>query len=257
MTRKASLPERILLNCDLGESFGAWQMGEDQAILPLVDCASIACGFHAGDPQVMLETVARAKAAGVRLGAHPAYPDLQGFGRRSMALQPAEVTAVVLYQLGALSGMCQAQGTQLSYVKPHGALYHDMRRDPQIFQAVMQAVHDFDASLPVIVLAQPDMQPYRDLADQWGILLWYEAFADRAYTPAGQLAPRTEPHAVHEDATTIVAQARDLITQQQVTVAGGQRLKLPVHTLCVHGDTTAALAAVRQIRQLLSAGDRL
>lgn len=139
----------LLLNCDIGESFGAWRMGLDAEVMPFIDCANIACGFHASDPQIMRRTVALATQHDVRIGAHPAYPDLVGFGRRSMACSPDEVENMLLYQIGALDGICRAEGTQVRYVKPHGALYNDMMRQPELLRAVMSAIAAYAPSLPL------------------------------------------------------------------------------------------------------------
>ncbi|MBF2937145.1 LamB/YcsF family protein, partial [Pseudomonas aeruginosa] len=146
----------LLLNCDIGESFGAWSMGLDAEVMPLIDCANIACGFHAGDPGTMRRTVALAVEHGVRIGAHPGYPDLVGFGRRSLACSAQEVEDLLLYQIGALDGLCRAQGERVRYVKPHGALYQDMMRDPAILAAVLRALAAYDRTLPLMLMSTRD-----------------------------------------------------------------------------------------------------
>ena len=237
-----------LLNCDMGESFGNWTMGLDDQVMPYVDCANIACGFHASDPVIMRRTVSLAVSHDVRIGAHPAYPDLQGFGRRSMACSPAEVEAMLLYQVGALDGICRAEGGRVAYVKPHGALYNDMTRDFDLLRGVMRAVHAYDPQLPLLVMATADPEPMKTLAAEMGITLWFESFADRAYDARGQLVSRREPGAVHHDQTVIVEQAIKLARGEPLTANDGTSLTLVSDTLCVHGDNAESVAAVRAIR---------
>lgn len=242
-----------LLNCDVGESFGAWSMGRDQDVMAYIDCANIACGFHAGDPDVMRRTVGYAVANGVRIGAHPGYPDLLGFGRRSLAVSPQEAENLLLYQIGALDGVCRAEGGKVSYVKPHGALYNDMAVDMTLLRATMKAVKAYDASLPLLVMATADTQAIRQLAEEECVTLWFEVFADRAYDGQGRLVSRREPGAVHDDEDTIVAQAVTLAKGQALVANDGTRLMLPADTLCVHGDNESSVAAVRAIRQAFDA----
>lgn len=242
---------RLLLNADMGESFGPWVMGLDEEVMPHVDLANVACGFHASDPHVMRRTVRLAVQHGVRVGAHPAYPDLMGFGRRSMACSPAEIEDLVLYQVGALAGICQAEGTRLHYVKPHGALYNDMARDPTRLEAVMRAVSAFDPSLPMMTMATRDVSAAQALASRLGVTLWFEAFADRAYDGAGYLVSRREPGAVHHDPEVIVDQARRIAQGRPLTASDGSELVLAADTLCVHGDNPESIAAVKAIRAAL------
>ncbi len=243
--------KRPMLNCDIGESFGAWPMGLDAEVMPLIDCANIACGFHAGDPGTMRRTVALAVSHQVRIGAHPAYPDLVGFGRRSMACSAQEIEDMVLYQIGALDAMCRAEGSRVQYVKPHGAMYNDMMADPVRLGAVMRAVHAYDPQLPLMLMATADTRASQSLADELGLQLWFEAFADRAYEPDGQLVSRRLPGAVHHDPAQVVAQALGLARGEPLVTRDGSALRLHVDTLCVHGDNPASVAAVRQIRQAL------
>ncbi|RUO18467.1 hypothetical protein CWE08_11140 [Aliidiomarina iranensis] len=239
---------RILLNCDLGEGLGPWQMGNDAAIMPYIDCANVACGFHAGDPVIMQKTVALAVNHKVKIGAHPAYPDLLGFGRRSMALSAQEVEATVLYQMAALDGFCRAKNTAIAYVKPHGALYHDMLRNDATFMAILRAIKAFDDKLPLVMLAQENVQHWQTMAANEGINLWFEAFADRAYTDTGALVPRSEPKAVIHDVAAMHKQALQLAQTGTVTSINGKTIAIQVDTLCVHGDTPEALDAVKRIR---------
>lgn len=243
--------KRLLLNCDMGESFGAWTMGLDDQVMPHVDCANIACGFHASDPGVMRKTVALALMHEVRIGAHPAYPDLAGFGRRSMQCSPQEITDLLHYQIGALDGICRTQGGRVSYVKPHGALYNDMMQNPDLLRTVMQAIAAYDPALPLMLLARRDNQPARALAAECGIKLLFEAFADRAYDHQGYLVPRSEPGAVLHETEKVVEQALKLAKGVALTANDGSELRLDADTLCVHGDNPAAVEAVKQIRAAL------
>lgn len=248
------MPQRpLLLNADMGESFGPWVMGMDHAVMPHVDLANIACGFHASDPDVIRKTLRLAARHGVRVGAHPGYPDMVGFGRRSLACSPEEVENLVLYQLGALYGLCRAEGLAVSYIKPHGALYNDMARQPETMRAVLKAVRAFDPALPLMTLATRDTTTARELAAEQGVTLWFEAFADRAYDGDGRLVSRREPGAVHHDAEVIVDQAVRIAGGQALTASDGSSLILAADTLCVHGDNPESIAAVKAIRQALGA----
>ncbi|WP_113906151.1 5-oxoprolinase subunit PxpA [Aliidiomarina celeris] len=245
------MSRQLLLNADLGESFGAWRMGNDEALMPLIDCANIATGFHASDPLTMSRTVALAAQHRVQIGAHPAYPDKEGFGRRSMACSAEEITAMVCYQIGAIAGMCRAHGSVLSYVKPHGALYNDMMNNATVFAAVLQGITDFDPSLPCMVLATPELEQLRSRAAEFGLTLWGEAFADRAYTDEGRLMPRTQAGSVYHERARILEQARQLAEEGRVRTVSGRSIALEVETLCVHGDNPESVATVADIRQLL------
>lgn len=241
----------LLLNADMGESFGPWVMGLDHEVMPHVDLANVACGFHASDPDVMRKTVRLARQHGVTVGAHPAYPDMVGFGRRSMACSPEEIENLVLYQVGALAGLCRAEGMSVGYIKPHGALYNDMMRDPQILAAVMRALVAYDADLPLMVMATRDPAAARRLADEHGVTLWFEAFADRAYDGEGRLVSRREPDAVHHDTEVIVDQARRIARGEPLVARDGSELVLAADTLCVHGDNAESIAAIKAIRAAL------
>lgn len=242
----------LLLNADMGESFGPWVMGLDHEVMPYVDLANVACGFHASDPDTMRSTARLAAAHDVIVGAHPAYPDLVGFGRRALACSSEEVENLVLYQVGALAALCRAEGARLGYVKPHGALYHAMMHDPETLAAVMRAVVAFDAELPLMVMATRDPAPARALAAEHGITLWFEAFADRAYDAQGRLVSRREPGAVHHDAEVIVDQARRIATGKPLDASDGSELVLSADTLCVHGDNPESIASVKAIRQAIN-----
>lgn len=245
----------LLLNCDLGESFGSWQMGLDAEAMPYIDQANIACGFHAGDADVMRHTLALAKQHQVAIGAHPAYPDLQGFGRRSMQCSEQEIINLIHYQVAALDGMAQCQGLSLSYIKPHGALYNDMMSKPVVWHAVLQAVASYYKPLKLMILATAAAEQYRQQAKDAGVTLLLEAFADRRYTDEGKLTPRTQPGAVlHGEA--VLQQVQQLLTHGSVTTQSGKALPLQADTLCVHGDNLAAISQLQQIRSLLNAGQQ-
>lgn len=240
------------LNCDLGESYGAWSMGQDEQVMPLIDMANVACGFHAGDPSVMQKTVALAAKHGVEIGAHPSYHDLAGFGRRSISHSPDEIHALILYQLGALEGLCRKEGLKLSYVKPHGALNNDMMRDMSTLEAVMSAVKSYQPNLPLMLPVTVKYQQHHKLAQYVGLPILLEAFADRAYDDEGQLVSRRLPGAVHQSADKIVDQASSFANDGGVYSTSGSWLTLPADSLCVHGDNEAALNAIRAIRKTLA-----
>lgn len=250
---QSQLPiKKLLLNCDMGESLGPWSMGMDEQVMPLVDMANIACGFHASDPVTMSRTVLLAKQSKTQIGAHPSYPDLIGFGRRSMQCTPLEIISMVQYQIGALDGICRAHDVRVEYVKPHGALYNDMMRDVDILRAVLEAIVSYDNSLPLMVLASTDNRKTESIAAEFGIKLLFEAFADRAYEDNGLLRPRTQDGAVYHSEQLILEQALLLATEGSVISRNGQRLKLDADTLCVHGDNAESVKAVRHIRNSLN-----
>ncbi len=239
---------RIDLNADLGESFGAWRMGDDAALLGIVTSANVACGFHAGDPRTMLSTVALAAERGVAIGAHVSYRDLAGFGRRFLDIAPDDLYADVVHQLGALAGACLVSGTTFSYVKPHGALYHAIVHHEAQAGAVVRAVRDFDPSL--VLLGVPGAA-FRTAAEA-GLPTAVEAFADRAYRPDGSLVPRGEPGAVLTDPDRIAERVVRLVTTGSIDTAEGP-LELRADSVCVHGDTPGAVAIARRVRESLEA----
>ena len=237
----------------MGESFGAWRMGDDEHAMPLIDQANLACGFHAGDPLIMQRSVLLARQHGVAIGAHPSYPDLQGFGRRHLSCTPDEVMALVLYQLGALDAFCRAAGAQVAYVKPHGALYNDLVRDDALMIAVLTACARYREGLPLMVLAQADNDRERRLAKAVGVPLLFEAFADRAYLADGQLAPRRLAGAVHHEPQRILDQALAIAAGEPFADLDGKPLRLQADSLCVHGDNAESLAVLRRLRAQLDA----
>lgn len=242
---------KLLLNCDLGEGFGHWKMGNDAQIMPFIDQANIACGFHASDPLTMAETVTLAKAHNVAIGAHPGYPDLVGFGRRSMAINGEELAALIQYQVGALQAICRSRGTQVSYVKPHGALYNDMMKSPELFSQICQALAALTQPLPLMVQSTPDNAKYTDIAQQSNITLLFEVFADRNYQDNGLLVPRTQSNAVIEDSEQVRLRIKQLLSSGELLSENGKALALQIDSLCVHGDTLSAVEQVKIIRSLL------
>jgi len=241
----------LLLNCDLGESFGAWKMGLDDQVMPFIDQANIACGFHAGDPIVMKKTLLSAKRHNVVVGAHPSYPDLAGFGRRSMNLNPVEIIAIVEYQIAALAGMANNINMPITYVKPHGALYNDMMANGHIRSAVMQAIAESHLSLAFMLQATPDAETHREEAKMFGLELMFEAFADRCYDDNGALLSRSKEGAVHSK-EKMLAQVTQLKNDGSVTTISGHRLELQADSLCVHGDNVEGVNAIEEIRQIIN-----
>ena len=245
----------INLNADLGESFGAWSMGDDASMLQIVKSANVACGFHAGDPTVMQDTVRLALAHGVSIGAHPAFPDLQGFGRRVMHLSAQDLTSALLYQIGALQVLAQAEGGRVSHVKPHGALHNMACADAAVANTVVRAVRQLD---PRMVLLVPPHSVLAAVAVAAGQPVRYEIFADRAYQDDAQLVPRSQPGAVLHDAPSCVAHVMGMIKAQAIISVSGKQLPCRIDSICVHGDGPQAVAAARAVRQALeSAGYRL
>ena len=240
------------LNCDLGESYGRWSIGLDEQVMPLIDCANIACGFHAGDPVVLAKTLALAKKHHVEIGAHPSYPDLQGFGRRSMQLSENELRQLMHYQIAAISGMAKVQGIDIHYVKPHGALYNDMMRNPVIRQTLMQAVADYPADLSLMLQATPHFETHQQDAKRAGIDLIFEAFADRRYADDGSLVSRSKPNAVL-DHQEMMAQVGCILSNSEILTESSNRLSFPIDTLCIHGDNETAIRHLIDIKALVDA----
>ncbi|HLO01724.1 MAG TPA: 5-oxoprolinase subunit PxpA [Symbiobacteriaceae bacterium] len=245
---------RVDLNADLGESYGAWAMGADAELLPLITSANVACGFHAGDPQVIAQTVALAKRFGVRVGAHPGYPDRQGFGRRAMGLSPAEIRTDLLYQIGAVAAFCRAEGVPLHHVKPHGALYNRAAVDGGAAEAIAAAIWSFD---PGLILYAPPGSQLQKAGEARGLTVWCEVFADRGYRADGTLVPRDQPGALIEDAAKAESQVLQMITEGTVTAVTGERVPVRAQTICLHGDGAHALAFARRLRERLTAAGLL
>ena len=236
------------INCDLGESFGAYRIGMDREVMPYITSANIACGFHGGDPLVMEETVRLCREAGVHAGAHPGLPDLQGFGRRVMAVSPGEARAFVKYQVGALQAFCAGAGIPLSHVKLHGALYNMAARDYALARAICEGIREIDGGLKLLALSGSQMiQAARDTGLPWAS----EVFADRAYQADGSLVPRNQPGAVLEDEEQAVRQVVQMVREKTVTATDGTRVPIQADSVCVHGDGPKALAFVQNIRKRL------
>ncbi|MER0043884.1 5-oxoprolinase subunit PxpA [Pseudomonas sp. MGal98] len=238
----------IDLNSDLGESFGQWSMGDDAAMLDIVTSANVACGFHAGDPAGILRTLKAAAAKGVTIGAHVAYPDLVGFGRRNMDIASDELSADVVYQIGALQALATAAGTRVRYVKPHGALYNTIAHDTRQALAVIEAIRAVDARLVLVALAG---SPLIELARREGLTCIAEAFADRAYTLQGTLVSRREPGAVLHDAEQVARRMLRLVQSGEVEAIDGSITRVEADSICVHGDSPGAIQMAREVRQLL------
>jgi UPF0271 protein len=239
----------IDLNADVGESFGVYQLGNDEALLRNVTSANVACGLHAGDPSVIRRTVRLAVATGVAVGAHPGFPDLQGFGRRELNMDAPEVEDVVLYQVAVLAGIAAAEGTRLRHVKPHGALYNLAAKNDRLASAVAAGAAAFDRSL---VMVGPPNSALLTAAAARGLRVASEGFADRAYRSDGSLVPRHIAGAVIEDPNTIVERAIRMVCAKEVVSVDGSKLQLDVDTICVHGDTRGAGAISALLRKGLS-----
>lgn len=240
---------QIDLNGDVGESFGAYEIGHDAALIPILTSVNIACGFHAGDPGVMRATVALAREHGTAVGAHPGFPDLVGFGRREMKATPREVEDFVAYQIGALAGIAAAQGVRLTHVKPHGALYNMAARDMDLADAIARAIATVDSSLKLFGLPGSSSLA---AAQRRHVQAVAEAFADRAYRRDGSLVPRQERGAVIDDEEIVVKRAVSIARERTVIAADGTPVALDVQTICVHGDTPGAAILASRIRKALS-----
>ena len=241
---------KVDLNSDLGESFGRYTLGMDADILPLVSSANVACGYHASDPLVMNKTIAMAKEAGVRVGAHPGFPDLMGFGRRNMDVSPAEAKAYTLYQLGALDAFCKAHGVKMQHVKPHGAMYNMAGKDYALSKAICEAIYEYNKDLIVMALSGGELV---HAAEDMGLKVAREVFADRAYEEDGSLVNRRKEGAMITDENEAIARVVRMIKEQKVTAITGKDIPIKADSVCVHGDGVKALAFVKKIRETLTA----
>jgi UPF0271 protein len=238
----------IDLNCDMGESFGAWRMGADEDLMPFITSANIACGFHAGDPETMRRTVECAVRHGVAPGAHPGYPDLVGFGRRELDAKPEEVRSFVLYQIGALAAFARAQGAQLVHVKPHGALYNKAAKDGKLARAIAQAVRDFDPTLVFVGLANSELVR---AGESLGLRVANEVFADRTYQPDGSLTSRKLPNAMIADVQVAATRVVRMVREGKIGAEDGTDISVQANTVCIHGDSPRAVEFARAIRHEL------
>jgi 5-oxoprolinase (ATP-hydrolysing) subunit A len=239
----------IDLNCDLGEGFGDWRMGDDGAMLGIVSSVNVACGFHAGDPQIMAETFAAARQAGVAIGAHPSYPDLQGFGRRPMPYSPREIERLIAYQLGAAIGVAALAGHRITHVKAHGSLANRATEDAPAADAIARAVKSVDAKLVILAIAGTEIER---AAERCGMRAVREIFADRAYTKAGNLVPRKEPGAVIHDSTAAAARVLAMLEAGAIIALDGTKVPVGIDSICVHGDTPGAVAMALAVREALT-----
>jgi len=244
---------KIDLNCDMGESFGAYNLGMDAEIISFISSANIACGFHAGDPLVMNRTVKLAADHGVGIGAHPGFPDLMGFGRRNMDCSANEIGDYLIYQIGALQAFCTAHGVRLRHVKPHGALYNMAVVNESLVRTIAQAISTIDKNLFLVALAGKHAGRMASIVQEEGIEMIFEAFPDRAYTPEGTLVSRKQPGAVIHDPDEAAERALLMATEGVVIAVDGTRVPMSVDTLCVHGDNPSAVALARTIRNHLEA----
>ena len=238
------------LNCDLGESFGNYTCGLDAEVIPHISSANVACGFHASDPLVMAKTVAQSKQRGVAIGAHPGYPDLVGFGRRNMTVSPAELKAMVQYQIGALRAFCDAQGVEMQHVKPHGAMYNMAAKDRKLADAICEAIKEVDASLILLGLSGSQMLV---AAEEIGLPWASEVFADRAYEDDGSLTPRSLPGSVITDEEEAIRRVLQMVREGTVTARNGNTIPIRADSICLHGDGVKAVEFARRIRAELTA----
>jgi UPF0271 protein len=237
------------LNCDLGEGFGDWRMGDDGAMLRVVSTVNVACGFHAGDPQIMAETFAAARQAGVAIGAHPSYPDLQGFGRRQLPYSPREIERLIAYQLGAAMGVAALAGHRITHVKAHGALANRATEDAPAADAIARAVKSVDPKLVILAIAGTEIER---AAERLGMRAAREIFADRAYTRAGNLVPRSEPGAVIHDPKLAAARVLAMLGAGAIIAEDGTKIPVGIDSICVHGDTPGAVAMALAVRHALT-----
>ncbi|WP_066258468.1 LamB/YcsF family protein [Neobacillus drentensis] len=240
------------LNSDLGESYGAYTLGNDKEVLKYISSANIACGYHAGDHNVMFETVRLAQKYGVKIGAHPGFPDLAGFGRREMNLSPREIYNLVIYQIGALQAVTKASGTTLSHVKPHGALYNMTAKNREMADAITQAIVDLDSNLVLFGLAGSELVK---AGSHKGLLVAEEVFADRTYQTDGTLTSRTEKNAIIHDTGQAIQRAIRMINEGKVEAVNGTNIDIQADTICVHGDEPKAVEFVKELRKALEQGN--
>lgn len=234
------------LNCDVGEGFSS-----DKSLMPFVGQANIACGLHAGDADLMAETIKIAKANKVQIGAHPSYDDKENFGRIPVSLTAKQIKHLICYQVGALQSLAKLQQVNVQYVKPHGALYNEMMANEDVFTAIVEAISLFEAPLKLMILARPELQRYQQIAQQNGVDLILEAFADRSYDDAGYLVKRTEKGAVLSSADLVEAQVKQLIDRSTITTITGRIIALKVDSICVHGDNPIAVKQIQQLAKLI------
>jgi len=243
--------KKILLNCDMGEHYGVWQKSDDEKLMPFIDIANLACGFHASDPLNIVKSVNLVKKYDKKISIHPSYPDLVGFGRRSIQCSNDEISALILYQCGALDAICKTNNITIEYVKPHGALYNDMMKDTSIFQTIVKTIASFNKQLKLLILSTANNETYKKIASEYGIELLYEVFMDRNYTDEGFLVSRSDEGAVIHDSQLALSRVKNLIDHGYLLSVNGKKLELQVDTICVHGDHDEAVEFVKLLRDVL------
>lgn len=241
----------IRLNCDMGDSFGIWKMGNDEEIMPLIDMASLACGFHASDAVTINRTVILAKTHNVTIGAHPSYQDLIGFGRRSILCSLEEIKSIILYQLGALNAFCKVHGTAISYLKPHGALYNDMMRDENIFKAILNAISSFDRNIKLMILSGSKNEEYEYTAKLYSINLLYEVVADRNYNDDGTLVSRMNENAIISDELAITSKIKNLKEKGFFYSINQKKLFLKADSICLYTDNQKSIEFIKLLKKVL------
>jgi len=234
----------------MGESFGIYTIGLDKEVMPYIEMANLACGFHASDPVTMHKSIKNAKEYEVEIGSHPAYPDLVGFGRREMNCSQEEIISFIIYQLGALDALCKSYDTKVTYLKPHGALYNSMMKNETVFKAIAKAISKYDHSIKLMILSSSKNTHYQELSEKYKIELLYEVFADRAYTDEGFLVSRNEKGAVITKEQEVLDRAKLLFEKNIIKTITGKELKLKVDTICVHGDNQSALALIKSLYKI-------
>ncbi|MEA2048458.1 MAG: 5-oxoprolinase subunit PxpA [Campylobacterota bacterium] len=239
----------IKINCDMGEYFAFQKTDLNAKVMPYIDMANLACGFHAGDPVTMHQSIKESIVNDVAIGAHPSYPDLAGFGRRPMQCSVEEIVSFVIYQCGALDALCKSYDTKIRYVKPHGALYNTMMQDTEVFKSIAKAISKYDTEIPLMILSSTENESYATLANRYGISLLYEVFADRAYQDNGHLVPRSEEHALLHSTHEILQRAKILKEKGYIESINGKKIPLQSDTLCVHGDNPHAVEIIQALHR--------
>ena len=238
------------LNADVGEGYGVWTMGDDEVLFPYIHMANIACGGHASDPITMQKTVRLAKKYDVAVGAHPSFPDILGFGRRTMSMDPEEAALHMLSQVGSLQLIAASEGAVIEYIKPHGALYNQMMDDLSLMTSILKALASTKLKIPLMILGTPDHKTHRKLADQENVSLLFEAFADRRYTPEGRLQSRAIDGSVFQESEQIIRQAEQIIAGGRVMASSGKIIQIPSDTICIHGDKAISTQTIKQLKDL-------
>ena len=247
---RSCLEGTMKLNADVGEGYGVWTMGDDEVLFPYIHMANIACGGHASDPITMQKTVRLAKKYDVAVGAHPSFPDILGFGRRTMSMDPEEASLHMLSQVGSLQLIAASEGAVIEYIKPHGALYNQMMDDLRLMTSILKALASTKLKIPLMILGTPDHKTHRELADQENVSLLFEAFADRRYTPEGRLQSRAIDGSVFQESEQIIRQAEQIIAGGRVMASNGKIIQIPSDTICIHGDKAISTQTIKQLKDL-------